>query len=85
MGGDGCRNKVNSGRLDKPIGPELGNRQCQYKLALSAYTQFLARATEGTSLYVWVCQSVSQLVSLSVCAFLFFKTHIRVLLDYVGS
>ena len=28
---------------------------------------FLARATEGTSLYVWVRQSVSQLVS----AFLF--------------
>ena len=30
---------------------------------------FLARATEGTSLYVWVRQSVSQLVSVCVSVF----------------
>ena len=46
---------------------------------------FLARAIIGTSLYVLLRQSVSQLVSQLVSAFLFFKTHIRVLLDNVGS
>ena len=46
---------------------------------------FLARATAGTSLYVLLRQSVRSLVSQSVSAFLFFKTHIRVLLDHVGS
>ena len=50
---------------------------------------FLERATEGTSLYVSLRQLVSQLVnklvSQLVSAFLFFKTHIRVLLDHVGS
>ena len=52
---------------------------------LSDWLGFLVRATEGTSLYVWVRQLVSYLVSQLVSAFLFFKTHIRVLLDYVGS
>ena len=38
------------------------------------------RATEGTSLYVWVRQSVSSPVS----ALLFFKTHISPLLEHAG-
>ena len=33
------------------------------------YEAFLARATEGTSLYVWVRQSVSQSVSQCVSVF----------------
>ena len=37
------------------------------------------------SLRQLVSKLVSQLVILSVSAFLFFKTHIRVLLDHVGS
>ena len=54
---------------------------------------FLVRATEGTSLYVWVRQSVSSSVHQSVsssvrqsvCAFLFFKTQISPLIYYVRS
>ena len=45
---------------------------------------FLARATVGTSLYVPLFQSVSQLVSQSASAIPFFKIHISVLLDHVG-
>ena len=46
--------------------------------------KFLARATVSTSLNVSLCQ-LSQLVSQLVCAFLFFKTNVRVFLDHVGS
>ena len=43
----------------------------EFCIALKKEFSFLARATEGTSLYVWVRQLVSQLVSV----FLFFKTE----------
>ena len=39
--------------------------------------------SEGYGRYLALCLTSS--VSQSVSAFLFFKTHIRVLLDYVGS
>ena len=42
-------------------------------LRISKFHIFLARATVGTSLYVWVRQLVSQSVSQLVSAFLFSK------------
>ena len=43
--------------------------------------------SEGYRMYLALCltELVGQLVSQLVSAFLFFKTHMRVLLDFVGS